>query len=120
MQNFRVKKPSCKILKTKNCVPFEVQYTSKSKSDAIHGRASELQDAYVLANITDENYDQKNLAASKYRYHRVCMDGFLKMKGSDIKDTSTSYNQAFLQIVSEINDHFCRLPLSKLWIEKKE
>ena len=25
---FRVKKPSCKILKTKNCVPFEVQYTS--------------------------------------------------------------------------------------------
>ena len=26
---FRVKKPSCKILKTKNCVPFEVQYTSK-------------------------------------------------------------------------------------------
>ena len=28
MQIFRVKKPSCKILKTKNCVPFEVQYTS--------------------------------------------------------------------------------------------
>ena len=30
MHIFRVKKPSCKILKTKNCVPFEVQYTSKS------------------------------------------------------------------------------------------
>ena len=28
MQIFRVKNPSCKILKTKNCVPFEVQYTS--------------------------------------------------------------------------------------------
>ena len=28
MQIFRVKKPSCKILKTKNCVPFEVQFTS--------------------------------------------------------------------------------------------
>ena len=48
------------------------------------------------------------------------MDGFLKMKGSDIKDTSTSNNQAFLQIVGEINDHFCRIPLSELWIEKKE
>ena len=47
-------------------------------------RASKLQDAYVLANITNENYDQINLAASKCRYHRVCMDGFLKMKGSDI------------------------------------
>ena len=28
MQVFRVMKPSRKILKTKNCVPFEVQYTS--------------------------------------------------------------------------------------------
>ena len=28
MQIFSVKKPSCKILKMKNCVPFEVQYTS--------------------------------------------------------------------------------------------
>ena len=28
MQIFRMKKPSCKILKTKNCVPFKVQYTS--------------------------------------------------------------------------------------------
>ena len=28
MQIFRVKRPSCKILKTKNCGPFEVQYTS--------------------------------------------------------------------------------------------
>ena len=27
MQIFRVKKPLCKILKTKNCVTFEVQYT---------------------------------------------------------------------------------------------
>ena len=26
MQIFRVKKPSCKILKTKNCVPFDVKY----------------------------------------------------------------------------------------------
>ena len=29
MQIFRVKKCSCKILKTKNCVLFEVQYYSK-------------------------------------------------------------------------------------------
>ena len=36
------------------------------------------------------------------------MDGFMKMKGSDIKDTSTSYNQAFIQIVSEINDNLLR------------
>ena len=28
MQILRVKKLSCKILKTKICVPFEVQYTS--------------------------------------------------------------------------------------------
>ena len=28
MQIYRVKKPSCKILKTKNCVPFEKQYYS--------------------------------------------------------------------------------------------
>ena len=28
IQIFRVKKPSCKILKTKICVPFEVQYYS--------------------------------------------------------------------------------------------
>ena len=26
MQIFRVEKPSCKILKMKNCVPFELQY----------------------------------------------------------------------------------------------
>ena len=30
MQIFRVKKPSGKNLKTKNCVPFEVQYYSKT------------------------------------------------------------------------------------------
>ena len=28
MQIFRVKKPSCKFLKMKNWVPFEVQYTN--------------------------------------------------------------------------------------------
>ena len=32
MQIFRVEKPSCTILKTKNCVPFEVQYTSTDLS----------------------------------------------------------------------------------------
>ena len=32
MQIFRVKKPSCKILKTKTCVPFEVQYISRAFS----------------------------------------------------------------------------------------
>ena len=46
------------------------------------------------------------------------MDGFMKMKGSNIKDTSTSYNQAFIQIVSEINDNLLRngvvFSLSKL------
>ena len=68
--------------------------STKSRSDAIHGRASKLQDAYVPANITYEDYDQINFAASKYRYHRVCMDGLMKMKGSDIKDTSTSHDQA--------------------------
>ena len=34
MQTFRVKKPSCKILKSKNCVPFEVQYYSSPKYQA--------------------------------------------------------------------------------------
>ena len=49
--------------------------STKSRSDAINGRTSELQDAYVLANITNENNDQINLAVSKYRYHKVCMGG---------------------------------------------
>ena len=62
--------------------------SATSRSDAIYGRASELQDAYVLANIINENNDQINLAVSKYRFHKVCMAGFMKMKGSDIKDTS--------------------------------
>ena len=35
MQIFRVKKPSSKILKTKNCVPFEVQYTSNTGDSTI-------------------------------------------------------------------------------------
>ena len=98
--------------------------STKSRTDAIHRRASELQDAYVLDIITNENYDQINLAASKYRYHRVCMDGFMKMKGSDIKDTSTSYNQAFIQIVSEINDNLLRngvvFSLSKLTAQYRQ
>ena len=32
MQVFKVKEHSCKILKTKNCVPFEVQYSSNTVS----------------------------------------------------------------------------------------
>ena len=32
MQIFRVTKPSCKILKTKNFVPFEVQYYSSGSN----------------------------------------------------------------------------------------
>ena len=98
--------------------------STKSKSDAIHGRASELQDAYVLASITNENYDQISLAASKYQYHRVSMDVFMKMEGSDIKDTSPSYDQAFLQIVSEINDNLLRnvivFSLSKLTAQYRQ
>ena len=31
IQIIRMKKPSCKIFKTKNCVPFGVQYTSSSQ-----------------------------------------------------------------------------------------
>ena len=38
--------------------------STKSRSDAIHGRASQLKDAYVLDNITNENYNQINLAAN--------------------------------------------------------
>ena len=37
MQIFRVKKPSCKSLKAKNCVPFEVQYTDSVLSILMHG-----------------------------------------------------------------------------------
>ena len=33
--------------------------STKSRSDAIHGRASELQDAYVLYKIANENYNKK-------------------------------------------------------------
>ena len=62
--------------------------STKSKSDATYGRASKLQGAYILANITNENNDQIYLSVSKYRYHKVCMGGFIKMIGSDIKDTS--------------------------------
>ena len=35
-------------------------FTVSSKSDAIYGRASELQDAYILANIINANNDQIN------------------------------------------------------------
>ena len=41
MQIFRVKKPLCKILKTKNCVPFEVQYTNRCVSLDIRGLPGE-------------------------------------------------------------------------------
>ena len=43
MQNFRVKKPSCKILKTKNCVPFEVQYTSQ-----VYNRPTFIMIEYII------------------------------------------------------------------------
>ena len=39
MQIFKVKKPLCKILKAKNCVPFEVQYYStvvRQEMDIMH------------------------------------------------------------------------------------
>ena len=78
--------------------------STQTRSDAIYGKASELQDAFVLANITNKNYGQINLAAYKYRYHRFCMDGFMNRKCSDNKDTSTRYDEAFLQIASEIHD----------------
>ena len=98
--------------------------STKSKSDAIHGRASELQDAYVLAYITNENYEQISLAASKYQYHRVSMDVFMKMESSDIKYTSTSFDQAFLQTVSVINDNLLRnvivFSLSKLTAQYRQ
>ena len=46
------------------------------------------------------------------------------MKGSDIKDTSTSHNQAFIQIVSEINDNLLRngvvFSLSKLTAQYRQ
>ena len=35
MHIFWVKKPSCKILKTKSCVPLEVQYYSKKDTDLL-------------------------------------------------------------------------------------
>ena len=36
------------------------------------------------------------------------MDGLMKMKDNDIKDTSTGYDQAFLQMASGINDNLFR------------
>ena len=41
--------------------------STQTRNAAIHGRASKLQDAFVLVNITNENHDQINLATSKYR-----------------------------------------------------
>ena len=54
--------------------------STQTRSDAIYRKASELQDAFILANITNKNYGQINLAANKYRYHRFCMDGLLNRK----------------------------------------
>ena len=34
MQTFSVKQLVCKILKTKNCVPFELQYYSNNQGDS--------------------------------------------------------------------------------------
>ena len=42
MQIFRVKKLSCKISKTKNCVPFEVKYTSSSAGVILSKGQSQL------------------------------------------------------------------------------
>ena len=42
MHIFRMKKPSCKILKTKNCDPFEVQYTSRCNRTTLHAILSAL------------------------------------------------------------------------------
>ena len=53
---FRVKKHSCKILKTKNCVPFEVQYYSNKSLFSLFLSASLVcRCSYVayIANNTD-------------------------------------------------------------------
>ena len=63
MQIFSVKKPSCKILKTKNCVPFEVQYTS-TISQFYYERAYRLRakkgPAPPPGNFADISYFEEN------------------------------------------------------------
>ena len=48
MQIFRVKKPSCKILKTKNCAPFEVPCTSNPVYIYFCGRVPWLYQYWLL------------------------------------------------------------------------
>ena len=74
----------CKKDRDVNGVRDMCTVSTKARSDAIYGKANELQDAFVLANITNEHYVQINLAANRYRYHRVCMDRFMKKKCSDV------------------------------------
>ena len=60
MQIFRVKKPSCKILKTKNCVPFEVQYTiSEQKESEEEKRGGEELRIYIISKLFYTGYYKK-------------------------------------------------------------
>ena len=60
MQIFRVKKHLCKILKTKNCVPFEVQYySSGSRMLSYHYNAA-VQDALVRQSLVYNNQEILN------------------------------------------------------------
>ena len=72
MQIFRVKKPSCKILKTKNCVPFEVQYTSSLEGQMTY---------YVLLHST------LRAPIVFFQFNdrpRMCMDNILTMHSVDV------------------------------------
>ena len=70
-----MKKPSCKILKTKNCVPFEVQYTSSvllSNCKQSITSPSLLGGLTVEGNITKRKTIRKQAEISSYHSMYVC------------------------------------------------
>ena len=77
---FRVKKPSCKILKTKNCVPFEVQYTSSSlfmhmAKTCLTGQITSIPDieVQIYVGVVDGHIDHCVRVSHTLTHHYRCL-----------------------------------------------
>ena len=98
--------------------------STKARSDAIYEKANELQDEFVLHNITDTNHNQIDLAMNKFQYHIVCLRFFMQKNSPDSIDEPSSYDKAFLQLVNDINDSLLKqnavYSLSKLTAQYRQ